>query len=124
MSALSLKERIDLFKLGKKPRPQIRLRFDTLALCLPPAPQKPLPLPTFKPHSKQFNQQLHRSANLRHSTEGGETAQLLRVKNEYYSLKLEREWLRNRKATGSLLRTLAEKNTKWVMHGGDSTDQS
>jgi hypothetical protein len=119
MSALSLKERIDLFKLGKKPRPQIRLRFDTLALALPAALQKPLPLPTFKSHKKEFNQQLHRSGNLRHSTEGEESAKLMRVKNEYFSLKLEREWLRNRKTTGSLLRTLAEKNTKWVMHGGD-----
>ena len=31
---LTLKERIELFKLNKKPRKQIKLRFDTLAMDL------------------------------------------------------------------------------------------
>ena len=34
MSQLTLKERIELFKLNKKSRKQIRLRFDTLTMDL------------------------------------------------------------------------------------------
>lgn len=33
-SQLTLKEKIELFKLSKKPRKQIKLRFDTLTMDL------------------------------------------------------------------------------------------
>lgn len=96
-SQLTLKEKIELFKLSKKPRKQIKLRFDTLTMDLNLPSLRPpdhLQYKNFRSHKKEFNNQKHSTfhSKAKYKTEESFRGEenILKLKNELFREKLFR----------------------------------
>ena len=91
---LTLKEKIELFKISKRPRKQIRFRFDNMELSLPAVDSSSnLTLKNFRLNKKEFKQNMERKGSHFHTIHtdnqhNDACIDITRLKNEYFRYRL------------------------------------